>query len=63
MREASGKALLENAEIQAIKQIMGLQQGKVYTSTDSLRYGSLMIMADQVSFSPLVALRGTTTSS
>lgn len=50
MREASGKALLENAEIQAIKQIMGLQQGKVYTSTDSLRYGSLMIMADQVSF-------------
>ena len=29
---------------------MGLQQGKVYTSTDSLRYGSLMIMADQVSF-------------
>ncbi|GAA5863655.1 hypothetical protein JCM3774_001204 [Rhodotorula dairenensis] len=47
VREASGKALLENAEIQAIKQIMGLQQGKVYTSTDSLRYGSLMIMADQ----------------
>lgn len=48
VREASGKALLENAEIQAIKQIMGLQQGKVYASTDSLRYGSLMIMADQV---------------
>lgn len=48
VREASGKTLLENAEIQAIKQIMGLQQGKVYSSTDSLRYGSLMIMADQV---------------
>ncbi|KAI5475823.1 DNA topoisomerase II, partial [Pseudohyphozyma bogoriensis] len=47
VREANGKQLLENAEIQAIKQIMGLQQGKVYTSTDSLRYGSLMIMADQ----------------
>ncbi|GAA5821381.1 hypothetical protein JCM3770_000346, partial [Rhodotorula araucariae] len=47
VREATGKALLENAEIQAIKQIMGLQQGKQYTSTDSLRYGSLMIMADQ----------------
>ncbi|GAA6056524.1 DNA topoisomerase 2 [Rhodotorula toruloides] len=47
VREATGKALLENAEIQAIKQIMGLQQGKTYTSTDSLRYGSLMIMADQ----------------
>lgn len=49
VREATGKALLENAEIQAIKQIMGLQQGKVYQNTDSLRYGSLMIMADQVS--------------
>ena len=47
VREANGKTLLENVEIQAIKQIMGLQQGKVYTSTDSLRYGSLMIMADQ----------------
>ncbi|KAK4056942.1 DNA topoisomerase 2 [Microbotryomycetes sp. JL221] len=47
VREASGKSLLENAEIQAIKQIMGLQQGKVYTNTESLRYGSLMIMADQ----------------
>ncbi|KAK4052503.1 DNA topoisomerase 2 [Microbotryomycetes sp. JL201] len=47
VREASGKSLLENAEIQAIKQIMGLQQGKVYQNTESLRYGSLMIMADQ----------------
>ncbi|GAA5906736.1 DNA topoisomerase 2 [Sporobolomyces salmoneus] len=47
VREATGKALLENAEIQAIKQILGLQQGKVYQNTDSLRYGSLMIMADQ----------------
>ncbi|ORY48818.1 DNA topoisomerase, partial [Leucosporidium creatinivorum] len=47
VREASGKSLLENAEIQAIKQIMGFQQGKVYQNTDSLRYGSLMIMADQ----------------
>ena len=54
VREATGKALLENAEIQAIKQIMGLQQGKVYQNTDSLRYGSLMIMADQVS--PLLLL-------
>ncbi|KAM0790561.1 hypothetical protein ACM66B_004430 [Microbotryomycetes sp. NB124-2] len=47
VREASGKSLLENTEIQAIKQIMGLQQNKVYQSTESLRYGSLMIMADQ----------------
>ncbi|KDE07461.1 hypothetical protein, variant [Microbotryum lychnidis-dioicae p1A1 Lamole] len=47
VREAAGKALLDNAEIQAIKQILGLQQGKVYTDVDSLRYGKLMIMADQ----------------
>ncbi|KAK4703211.1 DNA topoisomerase II, partial [Phenoliferia sp. Uapishka_3] len=47
VREATGKALIENAEIKAIKEIMGLQQGKVYSNTDSLRYGSLMIMADQ----------------
>ncbi|GAA5989920.1 hypothetical protein JCM11641_002811 [Rhodosporidiobolus odoratus] len=47
VRDATGKSLLDNAEIQAIKKIMGLQQGKAYTSTDSLRYGSLMIMADQ----------------
>lgn len=47
VREASGAQLLSNAEIQHIKQIMGLQQGKKYTSRDSLRYGSLMIMTDQ----------------
>ncbi|GAA5954900.1 hypothetical protein JCM10213_000372 [Rhodosporidiobolus nylandii] len=47
VRDATGKTLLDNAEIQAIKKIMGLQQGKIYSSTDSLRYGSLMIMADQ----------------
>ncbi|SCZ87504.1 BZ3500_MvSof-1268-A1-R1_Chr2-2g04970 [Microbotryum saponariae] len=47
VREAAGKALLDNVEIQAIKQILGLQQGKVYTDVDSLRYGKLMIMADQ----------------
>lgn len=48
VREATGKSLMDNAEITAIRQIMGLQHGKVYTSVDSLRYGSLMIMADQV---------------
>ncbi|KAH9466514.1 hypothetical protein MJO28_000904 [Puccinia striiformis f. sp. tritici] len=47
VREASGAQLLSNAEIQHIKQIMGLQQGKKYSSRDSLRYGSLMIMTDQ----------------
>jgi len=49
VREASGKSLTENAEIQALKQIMGLQHQKVYKDTLTLRYGHLMIMTDQVS--------------
>ncbi len=48
VREAAGKNLTDNAEIQAIKQILGLQHGKIYENTNSLRYGHLMIMADQV---------------
>ncbi|KAJ3300106.1 DNA topoisomerase 2 [Borealophlyctis nickersoniae] len=47
VREASSKSILDNAEIKTIKQILGLQQGKQYTSVDSLRYGHVMIMADQ----------------
>jgi DNA topoisomerase-2 len=34
-------------EINHIKQILGLQHGKVYTDIKSLRYGHLMIMTDQ----------------
>lgn len=49
VREATHDMIMKNVEIQHIKAIMGLQQGKVYTSTDSLRYGSIMIMTDQVS--------------
>lgn len=48
VREASGKTLTTNTEVQQIKQILGLQHNKEYTSIDSLRYGSLMIMTDQV---------------
>ncbi|PNH12210.1 DNA topoisomerase 2 [Tetrabaena socialis] len=47
VREASAAQIAANAEIQNIKQIMGLQHGKVYDSTASLRYGHLMIMTDQ----------------
>lgn len=50
VREASHTQLMQNAEIQHIKQIMGLQHGKQYDSVKSLRYGHLMIMTDQVSF-------------
>lgn len=38
---------MENQEINHIKQILGLQHGKQYSSADSLRYGHLMIMTDQ----------------
>jgi DNA topoisomerase-2 len=47
VREANAKQLLENQEIQHIKQILGLQQGKKYDDASSLRYGHLMIMTDQ----------------
>lgn len=41
---------MENAEINNIVKIMGLQYGKKYCSVEdmrSLRYGRLMIMTDQ----------------
>uniref|UniRef100_A0ACD5YS87 Uncharacterized protein n=1 Tax=Avena sativa TaxID=4498 RepID=A0ACD5YS87_AVESA len=47
VREASHAQIMENAEIQNIKKILGLQQGKHYDSTKGLRYGHLMIMTDQ----------------
>ncbi|KAF7683272.1 DNA topoisomerase 2 [Astathelohania contejeani] len=47
VREATHKQIMENAEISAIKKILGLQHGKVYTSVDTLRYGHVMIMTDQ----------------
>ncbi|KAF7079925.1 hypothetical protein CFC21_084086 [Triticum aestivum] len=47
VREASHKQLMENAEIQNIKKILGLQHEKKYDSTKGLRYGHLMIMTDQ----------------
>lgn len=36
-----------NAEITALKKIIGLQHAKTYVDTKSLRYGKLMIMTDQ----------------
>ena len=47
VREASADQILKNAEIQAVKKIMGLQHRKKYEDTKSLRYGHLMIMTDQ----------------
>ncbi|KAI7990241.1 CSC1-like protein ERD4 [Camellia lanceoleosa] len=47
VREASHKQIMENAEIQSIKQILGLQHGKQYDSVKTLRYSHLIIMTDQ----------------
>ncbi|XP_067621307.1 DNA topoisomerase 2 isoform X2 [Eurosta solidaginis] len=50
VREASFKQLAENAEINNLVKIIGLQYKKKYTTMDdlkSLRYGKVMIMTDQ----------------
>ncbi|GAV48353.1 hypothetical protein ZYGR_0I06500 [Zygosaccharomyces rouxii] len=47
VREATVDQIQKNAEIQAIKKIMGLQHRKRYEDTKTLRYGHLMIMTDQ----------------
>jgi DNA topoisomerase-2 len=49
VREAKHDQIMKNEEIQNIKKILGLQHNKEYSNTSSLRYGHLMIMADQVS--------------
>lgn len=47
VRDASHDQIIKNEEIQNIVKILGLKYGQKYTDTKSLRYGSLMIMADQ----------------
>ena len=47
VRDASIEQITKNKEIQNIKQFLGLKHKQVYTDTKGLRYGHLMIMADQ----------------
>lgn len=50
VREASHKQIMDNAEINNLVKILGLQYKKKYDSADdlkTLRYGKLMIMTDQ----------------
>ena len=49
VRDATSKQIGENAEIQNLIKIIGLQMGKQYTNEmlTQLRYGSVMIMTDQ----------------
>jgi DNA topoisomerase-2 len=55
VREANHAQIMKNEEIQNIKKILGLQHNREYNSVSDLRYGSLMIMTDQVSI-PFVSL-------
>ena len=45
-RTATYSQLSKNEEINNIKQILGLQSGKKYSSVSDLRYGKIMIMTD-----------------
>jgi DNA topoisomerase II len=47
VRDATFKSTIENKEIQALLQIVGLDPKKQYDSVKGLRYGSIMIMTDQ----------------
>ena len=47
VREASHTQIMKNEEIQNICKILGLRHGVEYEDVKSLRYGHLMIMADQ----------------
>ncbi|TVY56465.1 DNA topoisomerase 2, partial [Lachnellula cervina] len=47
VRDAGVDQISKNAEIQNIKQFLGLKHKQTYKDTTGLRYGHLMIMADQ----------------
>ena len=47
VRDASTTQVAGNLEITNIKKILGLQQGKVYSSTKELRYGKVVLITDQ----------------
>ena len=47
VRDANFQQLKDNREIQNLLKILGLDFNRQYQSTEGLRYGSVMIMADQ----------------
>lgn len=46
VRSATHTQLINNEEINYLKQILGLEQGKVYKNTSSLRYRRIMLLTD-----------------
>lgn len=47
VRGESLKKITDNKEITDLKKILGLENGKEYTTASSLRYGKIMILCDQ----------------
>ena len=50
VRGETQKRILENKEVNEIKQILGLESGKIYTAAivkEKLRYGKILFMTDQ----------------
>lgn len=47
VKDISQEKFNKNEELTAIKAILGLRQGQKYTDLKSLRYGRVMVMADQ----------------
>ena len=47
VKDISVQKFNANEELTAIKRILGLEHGKIYTDIRQLRYGRIMIMADQ----------------
>ena len=47
MKDISTKIIGNNKELIEIKKILGLESGKKYKDTNSLRYGKVMVMTDQ----------------
>ncbi len=47
VKDISADKKMQNTELTHIKQILGLETGKVYTDLKQLRYGRVMIMTDQ----------------
>jgi DNA topoisomerase-2 len=45
-REASAKQVTENAEIKALKTILGLQHNNAHPNREGLRYGNVLILTD-----------------
>lgn len=50
VREATPKQILENAEFNMLKSVLGLKQGVVYKDTHTLRYGSILVLCDAGGF-------------